>query len=51
MPGTISCEQAEVLALKRKAFAAVIENEAPRLKRIQPLIAELRAEIALISPS
>jgi len=50
MPGTLSAEQAEVLALKKKAFEAVLEAEAPRLKRIQPLIEELRAEIAAIKP-
>ncbi len=50
MPGTLSAEQAEVLALKKKAFEAVLEAEAPRLKRIQPLIEELRAEISTIAP-
>lgn len=50
MPGNLSAEQAEVLAIKKKAFAAVLEAEAPRLTRVQPLIAELRAEIAAISP-
>ena len=50
MPGNLSAEQAEVLAIKKKAFAAVLEAEAPRLPRVQPLIAELRAEIAAISP-
>jgi hypothetical protein len=47
----MSAEQVEVLALKKKAFAAVLEAEAPRLKRIQPLIEELRAEIAAIPVS
>jgi len=51
MPGTVSAEQAEVLALKKKAFAAVLEAEAPRLKRIQPLIEELRGEIEAIPVS
>ena len=50
MPGTLSAEQAEVLALKKKAFEAVLDAEAPRLKRIQPLIEELRAEIHNIAP-
>jgi patatin-related protein len=45
MPGTVSAEQSEVLAIKKKAFVAVLDAEAPRLKRIQPLIADLRAEI------
>jgi patatin-related protein len=49
MPGAVSAEQAEVMAIKQKAFAAVLEAEAPRLKRIQPLIEELRAEIASIT--
>lgn len=48
MPGNLSAEQAEVLALKQKAFAAALDAEAPRLTRIQPLIAELRTEIAAI---
>ncbi len=51
MPGTLSAEQAEVLALKKKAFEAVLAAEAPRLKRIQPLIGELRAVIAAIKPA
>ena len=51
MPGTVSAEQAEVLALKKKAFAAVLEAEAPRLKRIQQLIEELRGEIEAIPVS
>ncbi|MGL5839199.1 MAG: patatin-like protein [Sphingorhabdus sp.] len=46
MPGHLSAERAEVMALKQRAFAAVLEAEAPRLTRIQPLIAELRAEIS-----
>ncbi len=50
MPGTVSAEQSEVLAIKKKAFIAVLDAEAPRLKRIQPLIADLRAEIAAINP-
>ena len=50
MPGTVSAQQSEVLAIKKKAFIAVLDAEAPRLKRIQPLIADLRAEIAAISP-
>lgn len=50
MPGNLSAEQAEVLALKQKAFAAVLDAEAPRLKRIEPLIEELRSEIAAIRP-
>ena len=49
MPGTVSAEQSEVLAIKKKAFIAVLDAEAPRLKRIQPLIADLRAEIAAIN--
>ena len=49
MPGTVSAEQSEVLAIKRKAFIAVLDAEAPRLRRVQPLIADLRAEIALIT--
>jgi patatin-related protein len=51
MPGTISAEQSEVLAIKRKAFIAVLDAEAPRLRRIQPLIAELRSEILAIIPA
>jgi patatin-related protein len=35
-----------VLELKKKAFAAVLDQEEKRLKRIKPLIKELRAEIA-----
>ncbi len=50
MPGTVSAQQSEVLAIKTKAFIAVLDAEAPRLKRIQPLIADLRAEIAAINP-
>ena len=49
MPGTVSAEQSEVLAIKRKAFIAVLDAEAARLRSIQPLIADLRAEIALIT--
>ncbi len=51
MPGNISAQQSEVLVLKQKAFNAVLDAEAPRLKRIQPLIAELRAEVAAINPA
>ena len=50
LSGCLSAEQAEVLALKKKAFEAVLGAEAPRLKRIQPLIEELRAEISTIAP-
>ena len=50
MPGTISADQSEVLAIKKKAFTAVLDAEAPRLKHIQPLIIDLRSEIAAISP-
>ncbi len=50
MPGTVSAEQSEVLAIKKKAFIAVLDAEAPRLKRVAPLIAELRTEIAAINP-
>ena len=50
MPGTISADQSEVLAIKKKAFTAVLDAEAPRLKHIQPLIADLRSEIAAINP-
>jgi patatin-related protein len=50
MPGTVSAEQSEVLAIKKKAFIAVLDAEAPRLKRIQPLIADLRTEIGAITP-
>ncbi len=31
--------------IKRRAFKAILDEEAPRLKRIAPLIAELQAEI------
>jgi patatin-related protein len=48
MPGTMSAEQSDVLALKKKAFVAVLDAEAPRLRRIQPLIADLRREIDAI---
>ena len=48
MPGTLSAEHSEVVAIKKKAFIAVLDAEAPRLTRIQPLIADLRAEVAAI---
>ena len=48
MPGAVSAEQSEVIALKKKAFEAVLEAEALRLTRIQPLIEELRKEIEAI---
>ena len=48
MPGTVSAEKSEVLAIKKKAFVAVLDAEAPRLKRIQPLIADLRKEVESI---
>ena len=50
MPGAVSAEQSEVLAIKKKAFIFVLDAEEPRLKHIQPLIADLRAEIAAINP-
>ncbi|MEP7350573.1 MAG: patatin-like protein [Sphingorhabdus sp.] len=45
-PTTISEEQ--TLDYKRKAFRAILDQEAPRLTRIQPLIESLRAEIDAI---
>lgn len=50
MPGVVSAEQSEVMAIKKKAFEAVIEAEAPRLKHVQPLIEELRSEISNVTP-
>ncbi len=37
------------LSLKKRAFAAILEEEAPRLTRIAPLIDSLRAEVAAIA--
>jgi patatin-related protein len=39
---------AAALSLKKKAFMAIIEEEAPRLTKIAPLIEALRAEITAI---
>jgi patatin-related protein len=37
------------ITLKKQAFLAILDAEEPRLKRIRPLIAELRAEVAAIT--
>ena len=48
-PGTgMTNEQA--LVYKRRAFHAILDQEAPRLNRIQPLIESLRGEIDAINP-
>jgi patatin-related protein len=39
-----------VVDLKKRAFIAILDQEEGRLKRVQPLIADLRAEIAAIIP-
>lgn len=43
--GEHSLSAADLQALKRRAFHAILEEEEARLPHIQPLIAELRAEI------
>jgi hypothetical protein len=39
-----------VAAVKRQAFAAILDQEAPRLTQIAPLIARLRDEISATAP-
>lgn len=45
-PGSAPLDEAEVLAFKKRAFTAILDAEASRLHHVQPLIAELRNEVA-----
>jgi patatin-related protein len=45
LPDASVMEAGAALAFKKRAFLAILDAEAPRLKRIKPLIAELRAEV------
>lgn len=51
MTGAPPPDAAAVLDLKKKAFIAILDGEEARLQQIAPLIAELRSEIAAISPA
>jgi Protein of unknown function (DUF3376) len=45
LPAGASMADADVRGFKRNAFEAILEEEAPRLTRIKPLIKSLRSEI------
>jgi patatin-related protein len=49
MPAKAQLPEGKALELKKKAFSAILDQEETRLKRVKPLIKELRAEIAAIS--
>lgn len=51
MTGTYPLDPTVVLKLKKRAFLAVLDGEEARLGQIGPLITELRAEIAALSPA
>lgn len=51
MTGAPPPDAAAVLDLKKRAFIAILDGEEARLQQIAPLIAELRSEIAAISPA
>jgi hypothetical protein len=51
MTGTSPLDPTVVLELKKRAFLAVLDGEEERLGQIGPLITELRAEIAALSPA
>ena len=48
MPSGSGMSSEQALTYKRRAFHAILNEEAPRLKRIQPLIESLRLEIDAI---
>jgi hypothetical protein len=50
LPESAPTEAAAVLAFKKKAFVAILDQEEARLTRVKPLIAALRLEISQISP-
>jgi hypothetical protein len=50
LPARAELPAGRVLELKKNAFNAILDQEEQRLKRVQPLIRELRAEIAATSP-
>jgi hypothetical protein len=45
MPPSTSIADADIRKFKRDAFEAILDQEAPRLNRIRPLIKSLRSEI------
>jgi patatin-related protein len=49
LPTGKEMDKGTVLALKKKGFVAILDQEEKRLKRVKPLIAALRTEIAAIS--
>jgi hypothetical protein len=51
LPARAELPAGRVLELKKNAFNAILDQEEQRLKRVKPLIRELRSEIAAISPS
>jgi hypothetical protein len=51
LPARTELPAGKVLELKKNAFNAILDQEEQRLKRVKPLIRELRSEIAAISPS
>ncbi|MFZ1479105.1 MAG: patatin-like protein [Sphingorhabdus sp.] len=48
LPASATIDAAKILALKKRAFTAILDQEQHRLGRVQPLIAELRLEIERI---
>ncbi|MGN6377199.1 MAG: patatin-like protein [Sphingomonas sp.] len=45
LPETVRLKPGRVAGIKRAAFLAILDEEAPRLTAIQPLIASLRGEV------
>ncbi|OYY90252.1 MAG: patatin [Sphingomonas sp. 28-66-16] len=45
LPATMRMKPGRIAAIKRDAFIAILDEEQPKLARIQPLIASLRREI------
>lgn len=48
LPAASGLATGEAMAFKKRAFHAILDQEAPRLKKITPLIAGLRSEIDAI---
>jgi hypothetical protein len=51
LPDGMAMEPNKVLAFKKKAFLAILDQEEKRLTQVKPLIASLRAEIGQILTS
>lgn len=51
LPASTAIDAGKILAMKKRAFTAILDQEQNRLRRIEPLIAELRGEIERIGVS